>query len=251
MAATDPSTPDSPLDRGYVSGRSTRELLVRTAERLFAERGIGAVSLREIGQAAGQRNNAATQYHFGTRENLLVAIYLHRAASINARRRELLAHLAATDRLGDPAELLRAILQPHAESLTDDDDHFVGYLARVLTDEARLDIVASDEVGRHLDALDELEDRLRDQFPTLGDDQFDARYDLVFSWAIHAFAEYRRAHPRPNRHEVDAMFDDLVLMLTNALSAADAGARGTGGPAVGTAATSRRARRGHRPPGSR
>jgi AcrR family transcriptional regulator len=36
---------------------TTRERLLVTAERLFAERGVAGVSLREIGAAAGQRNN--------------------------------------------------------------------------------------------------------------------------------------------------------------------------------------------------
>ncbi len=67
------------IERGTARGRATRELLVLSAERLFAERGINGVSLREIAVEAGQRNNAATEYHFGTRENLLAAIYVYRA----------------------------------------------------------------------------------------------------------------------------------------------------------------------------
>ena len=48
--------------------------LIETAERLFAEKGIDNVSLREINRAAGQKNVAALHYHFGTRESLLEAI---------------------------------------------------------------------------------------------------------------------------------------------------------------------------------
>ena len=43
----------------------TRTQLMRAAERLFAERGIEVVSLREINRAAAQRNATALQYHFG------------------------------------------------------------------------------------------------------------------------------------------------------------------------------------------
>src|SRR5262249_24694089 len=126
------------IDRGYVTGRSTRELLLRTAERLMAQRGSHAGSLREIGQAAGQRNNGATQYHFGDRQGLLVAIYAYREAAINDRRHEALAELDAGQRCEDIEALLRVILLPHVESITDADNEFLGYLARVLTDEARL-----------------------------------------------------------------------------------------------------------------
>lgn len=52
---------------------ATRELLVTTALRLFAEQGVVGVSLRAVGDAANQRNTAAVHYHFGNRETLLAA----------------------------------------------------------------------------------------------------------------------------------------------------------------------------------
>jgi AcrR family transcriptional regulator len=216
-----PATPRataSKRDRGYESGRSTRELILRTAERLFAERGIHGVSLREIAQAAGQRNNGATQYHFGSRENLLAAIYVYRATPINTRRRELLAELAPED-LDDVEALLRVILLPHAESLREPENEFVGYLARVLTDEARLGIVDGAVVPPDLDVYREIEGRIRNVLPQLTDERFGARFAGVFSWAIHALAEHRRSSPRATARAVDVMFDDLVRMLASALCA--------------------------------
>jgi Bacterial regulatory proteins, tetR family len=53
---------------------STRQAILSAAERLFAERGMYAVSNRQISEAAGQGNNAAACYHFGTRTDLLRAI---------------------------------------------------------------------------------------------------------------------------------------------------------------------------------
>jgi AcrR family transcriptional regulator len=55
-------------------GNATRELILSTAERLFAERGIHAVSGRQISEAAGQGNNAAVSYHFGDKADLVRAI---------------------------------------------------------------------------------------------------------------------------------------------------------------------------------
>jgi AcrR family transcriptional regulator len=52
----------------------TREAILSAAELLFAERGMNAVSNRQISEAAGQGNNAAACYHFGTRTELLRAI---------------------------------------------------------------------------------------------------------------------------------------------------------------------------------
>lgn len=80
-----------------ISTLSTRSLLVRgklmrTAERLYAERGLASVSARRIGVAAGQRNTSAVQYHFTDRDELikeivsrhLVAIEKHRMAMVEA-----------------------------------------------------------------------------------------------------------------------------------------------------------------------
>ena len=47
---------------------ATNERLLREAERLFARRGLYQVTVREITEAAGQRNVSALNYHFGSRE---------------------------------------------------------------------------------------------------------------------------------------------------------------------------------------
>ena len=87
----------------------SRERMLLVAERLFAERGIGAVSLREIGAEAGQRNNSAAQYHYGSKQGLVDAIVEYRMAPINARR---LALLAAAETLRD---LVEALVEPFVE----------------------------------------------------------------------------------------------------------------------------------------
>ena len=66
----------------------TKQIILTTAESLFAERGIDAVSTRQISLAAGQRNNYALQYHFGDRDTLIAAILAARAVPINSRRLE-------------------------------------------------------------------------------------------------------------------------------------------------------------------
>ncbi len=53
---------------------STRDRILQTAEALFAERGIDAVSMNEINKAAGQKNTSSLHYHFGNKEGLLQAI---------------------------------------------------------------------------------------------------------------------------------------------------------------------------------
>lgn len=96
---------------------ATPTRLIETAERLFAERGVHGVSLREIGTEAGQRNTGAVRYHFGTKEQLLNAVFEHRMVSINERRLALLEELDRAGRGDDLRALAEAFLHPLAEML--------------------------------------------------------------------------------------------------------------------------------------
>jgi AcrR family transcriptional regulator len=92
----------------------TAETILLAAERLFAERGFG-VSLREIGVAAGQRNHSAVQYHFGTRDRLVGALYEYRMVPLNRRRLALIGELRAAGLEGDTSALVDAYIRPLAE----------------------------------------------------------------------------------------------------------------------------------------
>ena len=88
--------------------------LILAAERLFAERGIEAVSLRQINQAANHRNMSAAHYHFGSREGLLEAVLMYRLPLIDARRRALLSR---PDAKRDLRFFLEAFILPLSEEL--------------------------------------------------------------------------------------------------------------------------------------
>ncbi|MBO2462811.1 TetR/AcrR family transcriptional regulator [Actinomadura violacea] len=96
----------------------TRERLLDAAERLYAERGLDAVSLREIVQAAGARNATAVQYHFGDRAGIVRAILARHAPEIEARRHALLDAYEADGVPGGRA-LAGALVRPMAACLGD------------------------------------------------------------------------------------------------------------------------------------
>ncbi|MFE3000292.1 TetR family transcriptional regulator [Nocardia sp. NPDC059246] len=114
-------------------GPSTRQILASTALRMFAERGIDAVSLRELTAAAGQRNKTAAQYHFGTKEQLVREIFEQHTGQVNQRRWELLAELGHDSRRLGVAELADALIRPLAEQATRPDAHYLRFLAQVST----------------------------------------------------------------------------------------------------------------------
>ena len=94
-----------------MSRPSTRQRLLDTAEELFAVNGIDAVSLRQLTSEAGA-NLAAVHYHFGSKRDLVLAVFKRRIEPINARRLECLDALQAGDAAPELDEVLRAFLEP-------------------------------------------------------------------------------------------------------------------------------------------
>lgn len=88
--------------------------LILAAERLFAERGIEAVAMRHVNQAANQRNMSAAHYHFGSREGLVNAVLMHRWPDLDRRRGELLGRATDTK---DIRFYLDAFIRPLTEEL--------------------------------------------------------------------------------------------------------------------------------------
>lgn len=103
--------------------------LIRAAERLFAERGSDAVSLREINAAAGATNASAIQYHFGDRRGLVRAVLAKHQVDIERRRHELLDAYEAQPE-PDMRALAAALVRPLAAEL-DNPDGGLGYLQLV------------------------------------------------------------------------------------------------------------------------
>jgi len=89
---------------------SVRQRLMETSERLFAEHGWNAVSIRAIATAAGV-NLAALHYHFGSKEQLLAEIFTARARPIAEERLRLLGEI---DLAHSPSleRILEAFLRP-------------------------------------------------------------------------------------------------------------------------------------------
>jgi len=98
---------------------STRQRILAVAERLFAERGIGFVSVRDITTEA-RANIAAISYHFGSKDGLLEAIVVERAAQLGKRRNELLDAIEASAR-PQLRDLVAALVVPIAELAADHD----------------------------------------------------------------------------------------------------------------------------------
>jgi len=207
------------LDRGNASGRATRERLILLAERMFAERGIEAVSLRAIGEAAGQRNKTAVQYHFGDRAALVRAIYAYRSEQLDARRAALLDAHRDSGEPDCPNVLLHILLEPHVESITDDDNNFLPFLARLVIDLGTIANASSVAAAPFMGAHHELRDKIRRANRSVPDDVFDLRYDLLLTFAITALATHKRFGDPADAVRLAEIADEIVEMMAAGLAA--------------------------------
>lgn len=89
--------------------------------RLFAEHGIDGVSVREIAEAAGQKNHASVAYHFGSKDELIRSLLIDGAKVINDKRNAMLDDLEAS---GGPASI-RQVTDIIVESSSDLPDDLV------------------------------------------------------------------------------------------------------------------------------
>ena len=90
----------------------TRTAILAAAERLYADRGFGDVTLRDI-VAEANVNLAAVNYHFGSKDELIAELFVTRSLALN---RERLRELRAAEERGggraQVADILRALVGP-------------------------------------------------------------------------------------------------------------------------------------------
>jgi AcrR family transcriptional regulator len=112
----------------------TRDRILDTAERLFAEHGLQQVSTRDITHAAAA-NVGAINYYFGGKEGLIEAIFNRRLTPMNHKR---IATLEALEKGGAHPrveDLLDALIRPAVEYCADPDSgsaYFSRLMGRVL-----------------------------------------------------------------------------------------------------------------------
>jgi AcrR family transcriptional regulator len=110
------------MERGSPAA-STADRIMDAAEELIARDGID-VSIRAINAHAGA-NAASAHYHFGSKQELVAAVLNRRMEALAEERRALLAEIA------EPSlrPVLAALVRPLLRLATDEDVHYVRFLA--------------------------------------------------------------------------------------------------------------------------
>ncbi|MFE9751201.1 TetR/AcrR family transcriptional regulator [Saccharothrix saharensis] len=169
---------------------ATRQQILTTAERLFAEQGLYAVSNRQISAAAGQGNNTAVGYHFGAKADLVRAIMRRHTARVEALRQDA---VAAVDGSRDVRDWVSCLVRPvttHLASLGEP-TWFARFSAQVMTDPAFGVIMAEEALAEA--SLRHVVDTLMRLLPDMPADVREDRAAMVRHLIVHVCAERERA----------------------------------------------------------
>lgn len=85
---------------------TTASVLLDTAERLFASKGIENVSTRQIVIASGHGNLSGAHYHFGTRDALINRLLERRMVVVDKLRNQTLDKLSTESKMDDLAAIV-------------------------------------------------------------------------------------------------------------------------------------------------
>src|SRR6202048_481611 len=108
------------------ASEDTKSQIKAAAQLLFARHGVDAVTIQQIVAAAGQRNNAALHYHFGTKEELIRQLVVDGAAVLDERRQGMLREIDARGGPGSIREVLLVLVMPVIE--LGNDERWRGYI---------------------------------------------------------------------------------------------------------------------------
>ena len=180
------ATKSSRTDRASL----TREAILTAAERLFAEHGVFAVSNRQVSEAAGQGNNAAVGYHFGTKTDLVRAIEHKHAIPVEKLREQRVADVGASAELRDWVSCLVLPLTDHLTALGNP-TWYARFAAQVMADPAYNKTVTRDALA--LPALVKVLEGINRCLPDLPGDVRIERNIMGRNLLMHTCAEYERA----------------------------------------------------------
>lgn len=193
---------------------ATRELILTAAERLFAEHGVFAVSNRQVSEAAGQGNNTAVGYHFGTKADLVRAIARKHSAPIEEIRQRLVAEIGDSTDLRDWVGCLVRPVAQHLDAVGSP-TWFARFGAQTMTDPAFREIMVDESLSSP--SLVRIVEGLRRCLPDLPPEVRAERGDMARQLLVHMMAERERAlaegtpTPRANwRDAATGLIDALV-----------------------------------------
>jgi AcrR family transcriptional regulator len=202
---------------------NTRRNIKVAARRLFAERGLEAVTVRQIVAAAGAKNGGSLNYYFKSKEGLILELINEIFGDLS---RVWLEHLSELDKRGGPSsvrDIVDIVVRGHnAESISDPSPTMNRFIAGVLYNRRK-------ELTDYLDQMNmlvykHLLQKIVELRPDIPEPVMQQRL-VFFSWyvvAVQAAYETWRASRR--RGDLWTRPDPLVHLVDTATALLETGA---------------------------
>ncbi len=201
----------------------TREALLLAGERLIAENGIDAVSLRQINTAAGQRNSSAAHYHFGSKEALVRAIFDYRMERVNRNRQvKLVAIREQSDGQPDPRQVVETLISPIIDEISNSEGG--SFYIRFLSQAIGHPQTYANKFSENLlaDAASSAFEHLKRALPDVPRPILGQRFGLMWEMIIHSLADRERGSEllaRTHHIDQDLFISNLIDTATGCLIA--------------------------------
>ena len=170
-----------------MTSTDTKRQILRAAEILFAREGYAGTSLRQITELAGV-NVAAVNYHFGSKENLLVELLDRVIAPITTKRLKLLDE-AESKRDPGVRDILAAFLLPDLEAIADlksRDPALPNFVSRMYSEGSEL---MAEVMGRQFaEGQRRFYAAFQRALPSLGADEIAWRLHCIVGIVVYLFA---------------------------------------------------------------
>jgi len=169
----------------------SKRMLILAAIKLFSEQGIDGVSLRTINREAGNKNNSALHYHYGSKWGLVESVAEFIQEWFEKQRSERLDALESKEMPANVEEILVEFITPY-QILIEEESwgyHAVRFLSKMELEvnpeiHQLLNKHAKKSVGRFKKLLEKA-------LPHLSPKELSNRFNFCLTSIIHGFADYQ------------------------------------------------------------
>lgn len=200
----------------------TKDRLIVVAGELFAERGFDAVSLRTITDKANA-NLAAVNYHFGSKQDLIVAVVDDIVRPVNERRLFLLDDIDYS-RLRSIKEIVHAFIDPvfdACNSESESDNKYYKLISRCIA--SRDERVSSIIIKQFPEVLAKFVDAITKALPEISSNSAHLKVMFMAGALAHSLFHYESllliSEGRFELNSTDVLKSELVSFLIRGINA--------------------------------
>jgi AcrR family transcriptional regulator len=205
-----------------LAGDKTREKIMASAEILFADHGYEGTSLRGI-MAHADVSISLINYHFGTKEGLLRAIFENKTGPLSKQRHDWIQAAAAVKSSSQLDEMLRGYFLPSFRNSLRHQrtNHFMRLVGRIGSDRSE---IAREMMREFFDGFQrDFIETLKPILPHLNEKDLYWRLHCLLCILTHTMNNPRRIYELSNGAcdftKVDEAFEHLLPFLVEGLRA--------------------------------